>query len=165
MARSPRKNTIIALWLLPREPVATVCRQTVERLAQQYDAPIFLPHLTLGVVDKVPRPFQESLSTPIVLRAGGVFSSALFTQTLFIRFRISPALAALRHLLGLGGEYDPHLSLLYQNLSTDERATLTASLKLPFAEVEFDRVVAVRCANPTTGRADIEAWQMLLRDI
>jgi hypothetical protein len=35
------------------------------------------------------------------------------------------------------------------------------SLKPPFPIAEFDRLVAVRCANPTMTRADIEAWQMM----
>ena len=37
----------------------------------------------------------------------------------------------------------------------------TAPVPFPFPIAEFDRLVAVRCANPTMTRADIEAWQMM----
>jgi hypothetical protein len=49
MAISTRLPSVIALWLLPWEPAATFCRQTIERLAQQYDAPVFVPHLASAI--------------------------------------------------------------------------------------------------------------------
>jgi hypothetical protein len=74
---------------------------------------------------------------------------------------MTPDLQTLRHSLGLEGRYDPHLSLLYQDLAAEETASLATSLKLPFEVAEFDRLVAFRCVNPTTTRLDVEAWQML----
>lgn len=165
MATSPLSSSVIALWLLPREPAATFCRQTIERLARQYDAPVFVPHLTLGVVDDPPRSLENTLREAIQLRPCGVFWSPFYTKTLFVRFQMTPALQTLRQSLGLGGQYDPHLSLLYHDLPAEEKARLASSLKLSFPIAEFDRPVAVRCANPTTSRADIEAWQTLLKDV
>jgi hypothetical protein len=55
-------------------------------------------------------------------------------------------------------QLNPHLSLLYKTISTQDRHLLTHSIDVPFPEVTFDSLKAVRCVSPTQSRADVEAW-------
>lgn len=58
-------------------------------------------------------------------------------------------------------ELNPHLSLLYKNLAAPVRRELAGSISIPFSEVSFDAIKAVRCILPTESRADIEAWHFI----
>jgi len=60
-------------------------------------------------------------------------------------------------------ELKPHLSLLYKNIPAVARCELANSINLPFAEVTFDALKAVRCISPTQNRADVEAWRVVAR--
>ena len=55
----------------------------------------------------------------------------------------------------------PHLSLLYKAMETAARRELVASIVVPFFEVAFDTIKAVRCVSPTQSRADVEAWRVI----
>jgi 2'-5' RNA ligase len=55
----------------------------------------------------------------------------------------------------------PHLSLLYKKMSILARRQLVHSIKLPFSEVTFDSIKAVRCISPTRSRADVESWRVV----
>ena len=59
-------------------------------------------------------------------------------------------------------ELKPHLSFLYKNLESARRSELAASITVPFSEVTFDSIMAVRCVSPTQTGADVESWQTLV---
>ena len=56
---------------------------------------------------------------------------------------------------------DPHLSLLYKKLPDSTKKQLASTIKLPFREVVFDSIKAVRCVSPTQTRADVESWRTI----
>jgi hypothetical protein len=58
-------------------------------------------------------------------------------------------------------ELNPHLSLLYKNLAAPTRRELAASINVPFSEVTFDSIKAVRCVSPAESAADIEGWHVV----
>jgi hypothetical protein len=58
-------------------------------------------------------------------------------------------------------QLNPHLSLLYQRMSIQERRVLARSIEIPFSELTFDSLKAVRCISPTRNRADVEAWRIV----
>jgi hypothetical protein len=58
-------------------------------------------------------------------------------------------------------ELNPHLSLLYKNLAAPTRRELAASINVPFSEVTFDAIKAVRCVSPAEFGADVEAWHVV----
>jgi 2'-5' RNA ligase len=58
-------------------------------------------------------------------------------------------------------QLSPHLSLLYKRISAQDRRLLTHSIEVPFSEVTFDSLKAVRCISPTRSRADVEAWRVV----
>ncbi|MGI8432400.1 MAG: hypothetical protein ACR2MW_08945 [Chthoniobacterales bacterium] len=146
------------LWLVPAEPARTFFHETIIRLATEYDAPLFEPHLTLG--SGTPAQLLQVNAGPITLAILGLDTSASFTKTLFVRFQPTPPLVQLRYSLGMeAAGYAPHVSLLYRQLSDPIKSDLAAGLSLPFPSVTFNAVAAIRCPAEVATRADVEAWE------
>jgi hypothetical protein len=163
-------TTVIAYWLVPAEPARSFFSETIAELASRFDAPLFTPHLTLFVT-----PENSTRPTKVVKKLGDlaihlpiveVSFSEQFTKTLFLRFEKTDVLqrmsALLRKLIGAPEHdlIDPHLSLLYQHLPTEKKRELADSMQLPFCEVTFDSVCAMRCVSPTQTAADLRAWKL-----
>jgi len=156
------KQIATLAWLIPEQVSYNRLHSIIAKLARHYDASVFEPHLTLGRIGE--RPLEEITfdSGPITLEAIGIFSSQVFTKTLFLRFASTPALQELRSSLGLNAEgYDPHLSLLYCKLPPGEGERLEVSTGTILHHVTFDRFSVVRCLDPTVTSEDVEAWQQL----
>ena len=74
----------------------------------------------------------------------GVRFSEEFFKTVFVQFSVSAAVtqlsAAIQSRSVHAGAFhiDPHLSLIYKNMSPDDKNKLAGSLRLPFDEVMFD---------------------------
>jgi len=58
---------------------------------------------------------------------------------------------------------NPHLSLLYKKIPPVVRSELADSINVPFSEVTFNALQAVRCILPTQNRTDVEAWRAITR--
>jgi hypothetical protein len=56
-------------------------------------------------------------------------------------------------------QLNPHLSLLYKRMSTADRSRLARLIEVPFTEVTFNSLKAVRCISPTKSRVDVDAWR------
>lgn len=151
-----------ALWLVPDDEAAIYFRATIARLAARYHAPIFAPHLTLGLgpaelLEKIP-------PAPLDLEVAELACSEGFTKTLFVRFVLSPALAALRDSLGMeAASYDPHLSLLYCRMPIAEKRLLADTVSLPVRRVRFTAAEATRCSLPVATAADVATWKTIAR--
>ncbi len=161
MPASPEIAT--ALWLMPEDAAAEPLRDLIARLAAKFDAPVFAPHLTLGLG---PAALLEKIeSGPLELAIVGFDCSSRFTKSLFLRFGLSPALAQLLDSLGLeAADYDPHLSLLYAEMPLAQKEVVRATLpRLPFTEVRFVAAEAVRCSLPVATAADVAAWETAAR--
>jgi 2'-5' RNA ligase len=150
----------------------------IEELARQYDAPVFEPHVTVHVglnhADATEKVLAQAARqcAPIKLEALGIDHSDEFIKTLFVQFESNKELQNLNALIRAVGQdpiryqLNPHLSLLYKNIPAAARRALADSIKVPFSEVTFDALKAVRCISPTQSRADVEAWQvMATRDL
>jgi len=164
-ARRSRKSGII-YWLIPAQPEKDLFRKLIRILARQFDAPVFEPHITLCMAqNRKPAILRSLKRNPLRLRITGLDFSPKFTKTLFVRFKTGPALKQLARELGCGpgSPRDPHLSLLYKKLRADVKKELASTIKLPFREVIFDSIMAVRCIAPTETRADVEKWRVVAR--
>ncbi|MDB6148358.1 MAG: family hydrolase [Spartobacteria bacterium] len=93
--------------------------------------------------------------------------SSKFMKTLFVEFKTDSALQKLVNRLSPGAKapHDPHLSLLYQNLGIGAKKELAATIKLPFEDVIFDAIKAVRCVSPTTTAGEVGRWQVVATKI
>jgi 2'-5' RNA ligase len=167
------RRTVIAYWLIPTEPARSYFQNIVNDLAEQYSAPEFEPHVTVHVgvdctetVDEVLSKAGRS-SKKIALQVLNVSSSSEFIKTLCLHFTRSTQLQQLNQNIRTAAqdspEYQlsPHLSLLYKRMSIQDRRLLTHSIEVPFSEVTFDSLKAVRCVSPTRSRADVEGWRVV----
>jgi hypothetical protein len=158
-------------WLIPAKPERGLFRELIRILAKEFDAPRFEPHLTLLVTEEdrqTSKQIIEQIDTSsIQLRLREINFSSRFTKTLFVRFKSNNALKRLivdlQRATKLGGKFvrDPHVSHLYKKIPAPVKKKLVSTIRLPFKEVVFDSIRAVRCHLPVRDRADVEAWRVL----
>jgi Cyclic phosphodiesterase-like protein len=153
------RRIVIAYWLIPTEPARGFFQGVINDLARGYNAPVFEPHMTIYVGSE-PVEAEEVIAKAVsgcqlvqakVLK---VCQSGEFVKTLN---------AMIRDAAQDSSDYqlNPHLSLLYKTMSILARRELAHSIKVPFSEVTFESIKAVRCVSPTRSRADVEAWRVV----
>ena len=164
---------VIAYWLMPADPARTFFQGLIEELARQFDAPVFEPHVTVHVGEDQADAAEKALSRGsrecqrINLELLGIDQSDEFIKTLFVQFAPDKKLQRLNAIIRAAAQdpvryqLDPHLSLLYKNIPAAARRAPADSIKVPFSEVTFDALKAVRCVSPTQSRADVQAWQVM----
>jgi hypothetical protein len=167
------RRTVIAYWLIPAEPARSFVQGVIDDLARRYDAPGFEPHVTVHVgsnrADAVERglPVAALACKLIKLKTLEIGHASEFIKTLFVQFALNTELRQLNEIIRNAAqdsshyELKPHLSLLYKKMPAEARSELAHSIKVPFSEVIFDALKAVRCISPTRTRADVEAWRVV----
>jgi hypothetical protein len=166
------KKTAIAYWLIPAGPARSFFEKTIIDLARRYSAPVFEPHMTVYVgSDRVEAEevIAKAVSGCRLIQAKVVkcCESDEFIKTLFVQFAPDRKLQQLNETLRDAAQdssdyqLNPHLSVLYKKMSILARRELVDSIRLPFSEVTFESIKAVRCASPTQNRADVEAWRVV----
>ena len=167
------RQAVIAYWLIPSEPAHSFCYEIIKDLARRCDAPVFEPHVTIHVgadrADAAKNALRDAARECklIGLTPLGIDQSDEFIKTLFVQFAMSAELSKIngtvREEANDSSHYElkPHLSLLYKNLAVGTRRELAASIDVPFPEVIFDAIKAVRCVSPTKSSADVEAWRVV----
>ena len=164
---------VIAYWLVPSEPAHSFFRRIINDLARRFDAPVFEPHVTVHVGSDQTEAAKKALAEVardyrrIGLTPRGIDHSDEFIKTLFVQFDMNAELRKIRDIIREKGsdssqyELKPHLSLLYKKMRAAARRELAASINVPFSEVTFDAIKAVRCVSPTESRADVDSWRVL----
>ena len=167
------RRIVIAYWLMPAKPARKFFQGLIEELARRYDAPVFEPHVTVHVGEDHADAAEKALSRGlrewqrINLKQLGVDHSDEFIKTLFVRFAPDKKLQRLNAIIRAAAQdpvryqLKPHLSLLYKSIPVATRRALADSITVPFSEVTFDGLRAVRCISPTQSRPDVEAWQVM----
>jgi hypothetical protein len=167
------RQRVIAYWLIPSEPAHSFFQRIINDLARRYDAAVFEPHVTIHVgadragaaknaLGQAERKCKHIGLTPLRMD-----QSDEFIKTLFVQFAISAELLETNNIIRAAAndplqyELNPHLSLLYKNLAATDRRELAASISIPFSEMTFDAIKAVRCISPTQSRADVQAWHVV----
>jgi hypothetical protein len=171
VAREP--NPILAYWLVPAAPIRHFFASIIAQLASQFDAPLFEAHLTIYAgrqMGENPRKIlSEALADcePFRLSVRNIQCSDEFTKTVFVAFEPSPSLSRLSAALQLASAFhdeyqlNPHLSLIYKEMTPEARTDVAASIRQPFTEVTFDCAKAIVCPRPIGSREDVEAWQVV----
>ena len=163
-----QKETSIAYWLTLARPERDLFAKIIRILAAELDGVRFEPHLSICVASNTKAAgeiVKQMSASPIRLRIKGVSFSNAFTKTLFVRFERNAALddlnAKLRGAAKAPKEIlrDPHVSLLYKRMAPSAKKELAATIRLPFKEVVFDAIKAVRCSSPMEMPADIYSWR------
>lgn len=167
------RGTVVAYWLIPAEPARSFFQRVINDLARRHDAPLFEPHVTIHVglnrADAAESVISEAarVCKLIKLKALEIGHSSEFIQTLFLQFALNTELRQLNEIIRNAAqdsshyELKPHLSLLYKKVPAVVRRELADSIKVPFSEVIFDALKAVRCILPTQSRADVQGWRVV----
>jgi 2'-5' RNA ligase len=165
------KHSAVVYWLMPADPERELFSEIIRILRKQFDAPNFDPHLTILVTKEDQQSPADVLkqikASPIRLAAREVGFADEFTKTLFVRMESSKTLEKLVGDLGRAAKsetktvHDPHVSLLYKKLAAPVKKELASTIRLPFSEVTFDSIKAVRCDLPVESSAGVEAWSVV----
>jgi 2'-5' RNA ligase len=167
------RRIVIAYWLIPAEPARSFFQRLINDFAQQHDAPVFEPHVTVFVGTNRVGAAERSLSRvarewkSIELETLGIDHSDEFIKTLFLQFapnkRLRQINETIRDTAKDSSHYQlkPHLSLLYKTMPAAVRREMAASISVPYSEVSFDTMRAVRCVSPTRSRTDVEVWRVV----
>jgi cyclic phosphodiesterase-like protein len=168
-----QKKLVTIYWLIPAEPERELFRKIIRILAEEFDAPRFEPHLSL-LATPLPKDRQATRrilervkARPIRLKIRDISFSTIFTKTLFVRFKSSATLEKLIVDLAraaksrVNSRPEPHVSLLYKKMKASLKKELASAINLPFREVSFDSIRAMRCVSPTATRADVERWRKI----
>ena len=166
-----RKAQVVAYWLLPETAARAVLLREIRVQARRFGAPLFEPHVTIFIAPENSRAPLEVLRElgplNIELSIHNIGFSEEFTKTLFVQFATNTTLQQLGDAIwkatGAGDRYliDPHLSLLYAKLPPETKQRLADKIRLPFREVCFTSICAMRCARPTTTASEVERWKLL----
>ena len=169
------RGIVIAYWLIPAEPAHSFFQGAINDLARRYDAPLFEPHVTIHVGANHIDAAEHALSKAarecqsVTVKALGIDYSDEFIKTLFVQFALNTKLQQLNAIVRSAAEdssdykLNPHLSLLYKKIPPVVRSELADSINVPFSEVTFNALQAVRCILPTQNRTDVEAWRAITR--
>lgn len=167
------RQTVIAYWLIPSQPARSFFHGIINELASRYNAPVFEPHVTIHVGADDAASAKHGLENAtaqrkvIGLRTLAIHHSSSFVKTLFVQFATSAELRQINKCIRDAGndscqyELNPHLSLLYKKLPARTRSKLAFSITLPFSEVHFDSLQAIRCVSPARTGADVNAWELI----
>ena len=163
---------IVSTWLIAE---GETLRGVMDNLADRYQAPKFMPHITMYSVnvasDRVGQMRNRVMAVardlqPITLKVKDIgFDNNLF-MSLFVRFEASEELdqlqKRLQRALSEFGDYTftPHASLLYKELPEEEKLKIIPDLKtqLP-TTITFGKLGMIVHKSPED-RAQIENWEV-----
>jgi hypothetical protein len=148
-----------------------VFSREIKKLARQFGAPLFEPHVTIFIAPENSRApldvLREVGPVDIELIIHSIRFSEKFTQTLFVQFETNRAVQRLGDAIWKAGGarnpylINPHLSLLYAKLPPETKQRLADEIRLPFRDVHFTSICAMGCPRPTTSALEVEEWKLL----
>lgn len=165
----------VAFWLVPQLIDRQKLEEHMASLAREFSSPQFVPHVTLYSCYRTPQQQELKLlarlaagSKPVTLQAEGLCGKERLSQALYVDLKNDESSCHLYYAFAKGvtkpSEYifDPHLSLLYQDLSVSERERVQSQLKIDLAEIRFDQLWAVAIPETLSVLKDFTNWQTLM---
>lgn len=165
---------LFTIWLSPAQPSLLSLQGQINHWANLYEAPVFIPHMTVFVgssdnVDNLKEVFTKTVTnfTPLQASASGIEHSDNYFKTLYIQFENNELLKKLNkqlHSLDNKSDYafNPHLSLLYKQLDKKTKQQLAKEI-WPTIEpktISFDKIQLLSVTDDETKEA-VEKWKII----
>lgn len=182
LGMSPRelKKTIprayyFSFWLIPNQIDRSYFVRIINDLSFRFGAPNFEPHVTVytGICTE-----KEDIKGVVLgciamhkvisLNVKGVACSSNLLKSLYIDFDINPVLSNMHESISEKMkhqehyELQPHLSLMYKNMTIREKLIIKDQLGIRKSRVTFDGIRVVIPGNPTRGWTDVEKWKTII---
>jgi len=132
---------MFAVWFIFENDDQKHLSQIIKKLSMQYDAPVFLPHITAyGLVDTRLDTLDKIVSNsikgekPFTVEKKSISYSDDFWKAIFVEIHPNKELVRindrLTKSLGSFGKYEikPHASLIYKEMNPDQKKKLAESL-------------------------------------
>jgi 2'-5' RNA ligase len=158
-------------WLMPCEPLKSELRAIIDRLAAEWKAEAFDPHVTIyggpssdAETHLIGRQIAEKYG-PIELAVQGLRHSDMFTKTFFIQFAESDVLRRMstdiKNAAAEKADYElnPHLSLLYQNITEAGLRALCNEVAVPKGIYRFNALRVIHTETPVEDTRAIKEWR------
>lgn len=165
----------IAFWLVPRAHDRAMLQSIIVSLAKRYAAPVFVPHVTVYSCKRTQEQRELLVMAglarrcrPFEMQCLGLSGKDRLTQVLFVSLQKDASTVALSRSLHAdvpqpsNYKFEPHLSLLYQNISADDRDPLVRDIQIPLRKIIFDELWAVAIPDRLETLDDLGGWQNLL---
>ena len=166
----------VAFWLIPEPAVYTVLDRQIDVLAKWFSSVPFVPHVTIYSCYRSVHDEEVTLAGSLARQIGEVSvevdcfaGTAEMTKAYYLQLSSSPALLSLNQLIHdsvpkpSGYTLDPHLSLLYQKITDDEREELLKGESAGFKTISFSELWVVAIPEALKVMTDFDGWQILFR--
>lgn len=156
-----------SVWLTPGQEDTDYLKKIIQQLSERYQSPLFSPHLTVysGIHDvsqnhisEFNRMLKHVNKIPIQLES--VRYSPILWKTLFLHIkqmkeltRVNDEMKRIFH-SDTKNDFNPHISLIYKIMGTDEKQKLINQLALK-TNYMLGRLQIVK-----TGK-DVESWSVI----
>lgn len=165
----------VAIWLVPQYPERRLLQERIRSLASRYSGPVFVPHMTLYSCHRTPQ--QQELAvlariarsrSPLLFETEDYACGSSLTKAFYLRLMSSPAAEELQGALHRElprpstYQFEPHVSLLYQELSQSAQAELLQETRLRHEDIRFDQLWAVAIPERLRSAGNLSGWQTLL---
>ena len=175
MAKHRRHLSRIAFWLVPTKPERRVLSREIATFAEQHASPVFLPHVTLYSCKRSDA--QEELSllasltkhySPVTMAVDSLGGKDRLAQAFCLKLRRNEIVEEMSRNLADSVpcpsyySFNPHLSLIYQDLTNHQRKMLKETWISPCETIHFDQLWAVAIPSRIKEVQDFYGWQPML---
>ena len=159
------RSRIVSIWCLRNPEDARRYEDVISSLTKASSTQAFQPHLTLGSLSQR-SDLSGLIKTGFSLAPLELDGNAVFTTSLFVRFKASEPLIRARQTLEQnlsfrpGRVFDPHISLHYGPPPCEATKSKQVSALLDHP-VRFDRLAAIEMEVPIEDPSALLTWRTL----
>lgn len=145
-----------SIWLEPIEEDSEYLKNIIVKLSNEFDSPIFEPHITLDSVKKIPPSIKmiDVLSniSKIVIFCDKMKYSDYFWKTLFIEMKKNDELDKFKIILkneldiDTDYEFEPHISLIYKKLENEKKKNIISKINIK-SKFTFDKISIIMSSD------------------
>ncbi|MCK5020404.1 MAG: 2'-5' RNA ligase family protein [Candidatus Peribacteraceae bacterium] len=153
-----------SLWIVPEGEVYEKMSEIISKFSKRLSTPVFSPHVTLvgeveGTEEEVISKTEKlaSMIKPFEIKLSGVDKLDHFFRCIFVHAEKTPELMKAneyaKEIFGMSFEYMPHLSLVYRNLSDEQKEEIISEIG------KIDKSFLVNSIHVVLTNGQTEDWK------